>query len=329
MDRKDPSVQSDLFSQWFARADKELKGDAKNRQNIRMDAGWQTKALGISNDTISSLGELSTNEWSIGGDYKVGDNGALNRTLLEDLMTGLESPTIHLNKENSLDFLEEISLPHIQLHLRDEGVGLSEQFAQKLSQHHGAWSGSYSVTRESNVASSDTFPDNVWPAVVLETALGGRQSFALTWSAVSRVLDRHGRIVLDRPIDLDFYRNASWNRALLYLAKETFGEESLVIHQYVLDKDFEGIRQEDALIRSSVMALSSILSGAKLLRLCPTRWRNDANYRRLARNIQLLLRHESNLGQWPDILTGSHTVDALVWDLISMANVKPSLPNDK
>ena len=50
MDRKDPSVQSDLFSQWFARADKELKGDAKNRQNIQMDAGWQTKALGISNN---------------------------------------------------------------------------------------------------------------------------------------------------------------------------------------------------------------------------------------------------------------------------------------
>ena len=143
------------------------------------------------------------------------------------------------------------------------------------------------------------------------------------------MLDKHGRIVLDRPMDLDFYRNASWNRALLYLAKETFGEESLVIHQYVLDKDFEGIRQEDALIRSSVMALSSILSGAKLLRLCPTRWREDANFRRLARNIQLLLRHESNLSQWPDILTGSHTVDALVWDLISAANVKFSLPNDK
>ena len=329
MDRNDPSVQSDLFSQWFARANKELKGDANNRQNITMGADWQTKALGLSNVAVFSLGELSSNECSIGDDYNEGDNGVLNRTLLEDLMTGLESPTIHLNKENSLDFLEEISLPHIQLHLRDEGVGLSEQFAQKLSQHHGAWSGSYSVTRESNVASSDTFPDNVWPAVVLETALGGRQSFALTWSAVSRVLDRHGRIVLDRPIDLDFYRNASWNRALLYLAKETFGEESLVIHQYVLDKDFEGIRQEDALIRSSVMALSSILSGAKLLRLCPTRWREDANFRRLARNIQLLLRHESNLGQWPDILTGSHTVDALVWDLISMANVKPPLPNDK
>ena len=329
MDRKDPSVQSDLFSQWFARADKELKGDANNRQNIHMDTDWQAKTLGLSNDAVSSLGELSTNEWSIGDDYNEGDNGLLNRTLLEDLMTGLESPTIHLNKENALAFLEEISLPHIQLHLRDEGSGLSEQFAQKLSQHHDLWSGSYSVTQDGGVTNSDAFPDNVWPAVVLETALGGRQSFFSTWSAVSKMLDKHGRIILDRPIDLDFYRNASWNRALLYLAKETFGEESLVIHQYVLDKDFEDIRQEDALIRSSVMALSSILSGAKLLRLCPTRWREDANFRRLARNIQLLLRHESNLSQWPDILTGSHTVDALVWDLISMANVKPSLPNDK
>jgi hypothetical protein len=143
------------------------------------------------------------------------------------------------------------------------------------------------------------------------------------------MLDQHGRIILDRPFDLDFYRNASWNRALLYLARETFGEQCLVIHQYVLDKDFEGIRQEDALIRSSVMALSSILSGAKLLRLCPTRWRNDDNFRRLARNIQLLLRHESNLNKWPDILAGSHTVDALVWDLICVANAKSSLPNDK
>ena len=310
MDRKDPSVQSDLFSQWFARADKELKGDANNRQNIHMDTDWQTQTLGLSNDAVSSLGELSTNEWSIGDDYNEGDNGLLNRTLLEDLMTGLESPTIHLNKENALAFLEEISLPHIQLHLRDEGSGLSEQFAQKLIQHHDLWSGSYSVTQDGGVTNGDTFSDNVWPALVLETALGGRQSFSSTWSAVSKMLDKHGRIILDRPIDLDFYRNASWNRALLYLAKETFGEESLVIHQYVLDKDFEGIRQEDALIRSSVMALSSILSGAKLLRLCPTRWRNDANFRRLARNIQLLLRHESNLSQWPDILTGSHTVDA-------------------
>ena len=126
MDRKDPSVQSDLFSQWFARADKELKGDANNRQNIHMDTDWQTKALGLPNDTFSSLGELSTNEWSIGDDYNEGDNGLLNRTLLEDLMIGLESPTIHLNEENTLDFLEEISLPHIQLHLRDEGVGLSK-----------------------------------------------------------------------------------------------------------------------------------------------------------------------------------------------------------
>lgn len=329
MDRKDPSVQSDLFSQWFARADKELKGDANNRQNITMDTDWQTKTLGLSNDAVSSLGELSTNEWSIGDDYKEGDNGLLNRTLLEDLMTGLESPTIHLNEENSLAFLEEISLPHIQLHLRDEGGGLSEQFALKLSQHYGVWSGSYAVTRDSVATDSDAFPDNVWPALVLETALGGRQSFSSTWSVVSKMLDKHGRIILDRPIDLDFYRNASWNRALLYLAKETFGEESLVIHQYALDKDFEGIRQEDALIRSSVMALSSILSGAKLLRLCPTRWRNDANFRRLARNIQLLLRHESNLSQWPDILTGSHTVDSLVWDLIHVANAKPSLPNDQ
>ena len=329
MDRKDPSVQSDLFSQWFARADKELKGDANNRQNIHMDTDWQTKALGLSNDAVSSLGELSTNEWSIGDDYNEGDNGLLNRTLLEDLMTGLESPTIHLNEGNALDFLEEISLPHIQLHLRDKGGELSEQFAQKLSQHHDVWSGSYSVTQDGGVTDSDTFSDNVWPAVVLETALGGRNSFSSTWSALSKILDKHGRIVLDRPMDLDFYRNASWNRALLYLAKETYGEESLVIHQYVLDKDFEGIRQEDALIRSSVMALSSILSGAKLLRLCPTRWREDANFRRLARNIQLLLRHESNLSQWPDILTGSHTVDALVWDLISAANAKLSLPNDK
>jgi hypothetical protein len=329
MDRKDPSVQSDLFSQWFARADKELKGDANNRQNIQMDADWQTKALGTSSDTLAPFGELSTNEWSIGDDYMEGDNGVLNRTLLEDLMMGLESPTIHLNEEISLAFLEEISLPHIQLHLRDEGGGLSEQFAQKLSQHHGVWSGSYSVTRDSVVTDRDAFSDNVWPALVLETALGGRQSFSSTWSVVSKMLDKHGRIILDRPIDLDFYRNASWNRALLYLAKETFGEESLVIHQYVLDKDFEGIRQEDALIRSSVMALSSILSGAKLLRLCPKRWGNDANFRRLARNIQLLLRHESNVSQWPDILTGSHTVDALVWDLIRVANTKPSLPNDQ
>lgn len=329
MDRKDPSVQSDLFSQWFARADKELKGEAKDRQNIHIDSDWQAKALGISYDTDSSLGELSTNEWSIGDDYNEGDDGVLNRTLLEDLMTGLESPTIHLNKENSLVFLEEISLPHIHLHLRDKGIGLSEHFAQKLGQHHGVWSGSYSVTRDSVVADRDAFSDNVWPALVLETALGGRQSFSSTWSAVNKMLDNHGRIILDRPIDLDFYRNAAWNRALLYLAKETFGEESLLIHQYVLDKDFEGIRQEDALIRSSVMALSSILSGAKLLRLCPKRWRNDANFRRLARNIQLLLRHESNLSQWPDILTGSHTVDALVWDLIRVANDKPSLPNDK
>ena len=52
-------------------------------------------------------------------------------------------------------------------------------------------------------------------------------------------------------------------------------------------------------------------------------------FRRLARNIQLLLRHESNLSQWPDILTGSHTVDSLVWDLIHVANAKPSLPNDQ
>ena len=329
MDRKDPSVQSDLFSQWFARADKELKGDANNRQNIHMDTDWQTKALGLSNDAVSSLGELSTNEWSIGDDYNEGDNGFLNRTLLEDLMTGLESPTIHLNEGNALDFLEEISLPHIQLHLRDKGGELSEQFAQKLSQHHDVWSGSYSVTQDGGVTDGDTFSDNVWPAVVLETALGGRNSFSSTWSALSKILDKHGRIVLDRPMDLDFYRNASWNRALLYLAKETYGEESLVIHQYVLDKDFEGIRQEDALIRSSVMALSSILSGVKLLRLCPARWRQDANFRRLARNIQLLLRHESNLSQWPDILTGSHTVDALVWDLISAANAKFSLPNDQ
>lgn len=329
MDRKDPSVEYDLFSQWFARADKELKGDANNRQNIQMDADWQTKALGISNGTMGSLGELSTNEWSIGDDYKEGDNGALNRTLLEDLMTGLESPTIHLNEENALDFLEEISLPHIQIHLRDEGGGLSEKFAQKLSQSYGVWSGSYSVPRDYIVTDSDTFPDNVWPALTLETALGGRQSFSSTWSAVSKMLDQYGRIILDRPIDLDFYRNASWNRALLYLAKKTFGDKSLVLHQYVLDKDFEGIRQEDALIRSSVMALSSILSGAKLLRLCPAHWREDANFRRLARNIQLLLRYESNLSQWSDVLTGSHTVDGLVWDLISAANTKPSLPNDK
>lgn len=143
------------------------------------------------------------------------------------------------------------------------------------------------------------------------------------------MLDKHGRIILDRPIDLDFYRNASWNRALLYLAKKTFGDKSLVIHQFFLDKDFEGIRQEDALIRCSVMALSSILSGAKLLRLCPARWREDANFRQLARNIQLLLRHESNLSQWPDVLTSSHTVDALVWDLIRVANDKPSSRNDQ
>lgn len=329
MDRNDPSVQSDMFSQWFARADKELKGDAHDRQNIHLGEDWQTKTLGISTDAVSSLGELSTNEWSIGDDYREGDDGVLNRTLLEDLMTGLESPTVWVQKENSLNFLEEISLPHIQLHLRDQGGGLSEQLAQKLSQNHGVWSGSYSLNRDSIVTDSDRFPDNVWPALVLETALGGRQSFSSSWSAVSNMLDQHGRIILDRPFDLDFYRNASWNRALLYLAKETFGEQCLVIHQYVLDKDFEGIRQEDALIRSSVMALSSILSGAKLLRLCPTRWRNDDNFRRLARNIQLLLRHESNLNKWPDILAGSHTVDALVWDLIRIANTKPFLPNDK
>tara|TARA_B100000927_G_scaffold247181_1_gene210378 strand:- start:9 stop:998 length:990 start_codon:yes stop_codon:yes gene_type:complete len=329
MDLKDSSVQSDLFSQWFARADKELKGDAKNLQNIHLGEDWQTKALGISNDAVASLGELSTNEWSIGDDYMKGDDGVLNRTLLEDLMTGLESPTVWVQKENSLDFLEEVSLPHIQLHLRDEGGGFSQQLAQKLSQTHGVWSGSYSLTRDGIGTDSDIFPENVWPALVLEKAQGGKPSFASTWSAVSNMLNKYGRIILDRPIDLDFYRNASWNRALLYLAKKTFGEQCLIIHQYVLDKDFEGIRQEDALIRSSAMALSSILSGARLLRLCPMRWRNDANFRRLARNIQLLLRYESNLSQWPDILKGSHTVDALVWDLIRIANTKPSLPNDK
>ena len=74
-------------------------------------------------------------------------------------------------------FLEEISLPHIQLHLRDEGGGLSEQFAQKLSQHHDVWSGSYSVAQDGGVTDGDTFSDNVWPALVLETALGGRNPF--------------------------------------------------------------------------------------------------------------------------------------------------------
>ena len=53
---QDPSVQSDLFSQWFARQQTRLKGDATNRQDIHMDTDWQTKTLGLSNDAVSLVG---------------------------------------------------------------------------------------------------------------------------------------------------------------------------------------------------------------------------------------------------------------------------------
>ncbi|MCD8528804.1 MAG: methylmalonyl-CoA mutase family protein [Chitinophagales bacterium] len=71
---------------------------------------------------------------------------------------------------------------------------------------------------------------------------------------------------------------------------------------------------QDNLINATTMAMSAVLGGANCLIVKPTQ--NNEDGKRLARNIQLILKHESGLHQIADPANGSFYIESLTRKLI-------------
>ena len=314
------------------------------------DAKSQFSALGLDRDS---------NDWEIGEDFKVGEAKKTNKELLEALQDGVNAPCLVWKgvseKESLSDLLHKIEAKYIsthfsisqnQLELLKEFCALQKEKGQDTHQLLGSINGSlltpdgeglallrYAIAelpqfKVLSINGHDLFqgPQNVVEELAgllhrcSETIYGAGQAGISPAEAAPR-------IQFSLLIGTSYFVDLAKIRALrllwsLLLKAYEVEEVPVAAISVRLAADTQIEDQELNMIRASTQAMSAVLGGASRLTILPANayaQEENAFTRRIARNVQHLLKMESYLDRVSDPAAGSYYIDELTHQLAEQA----------
>lgn len=311
-------------NEWLVRVTKDLKGKPFSEIEWQLDTETTFQPLYTKEDIAGfDTGVLKNYnpDWQIGEVYNLSDNYAdVNRQLLQDLNHGLNAPVFNFEKvPSAADFnvlFNNISVKHIYLHLVSDNKDVESNFLSYLKLEN--------IKQDDVNVSFLSEANNVDARTYYKGKSNVKQELSKAIEETKTLLENAtDKKTLASNLSFVFYVDKSY---LLSIAKlrafklkytellKGYGLEPKLPFIYaVFAPEAYGEDEQDNLINATSMAMSAVLGGAAHLIVRPTTEITTA--KRLARNIQLILKHESGLHQVADPANGSYYIEALTKEL--------------
>lgn len=329
---------------WLDKITSDLKG--KDREALNHRVGERIVLSPFHHaDTMSGIvapiaRNSKGNEWLIGEAFILSEDlVSTNKAMLHALENGVQAIKITIDRKlTASDFtklFEQIEPSYIHTHLKIaktiDPIWILSEFDKMLSEKKGnknTFSGSidgismdrsevqkWTTTNLSNFKTwciEAPFGD---PVDQLTTMI--KEGVEELTKSVDAVIAN--QLVFKVKIGTDFFLEIAKLRALRILwanILKSYGLEPTIFPKLMVDFDTNS-QLEDAnqnMIRATTMAMAAALGGADLLTVLPADSGEEGTadfYRRIARNVQHILKMESFLDRVKDVASGSYYVETL------------------
>lgn len=309
---------------WLAKVEKDLKGKSFSEIEWQLNNDTTFSPIYTKKDIegfdTSALKNYNP-DWQIGEVYNVKENYiTINKQLLEDFNHGLNAPVFNFENLPSIADLSTlfngVGLEHIYIHfvgneiesnflayLHDQGIDEKEVKVSFLSETNNIDARTY-YNGKSNA--KEEIQNAINEAKNLIEKAENKQALADTLSFVFYV---------DKSYLLSIAKLRAFKLKYLELLKKFSLEPKLPFIYGVFAPDAYGADEQDNLINATSMAMSAVLGGANHLIVSPTA--DTTTAKRLARNIQLILKHESGLHKVADPANGSYYIESLTKEIMA------------
>ena len=338
--------------EWLVKVEKDLKGKPLS------DLDWMVGDMKIppfyhSSDLVSN-GALSSdranNDWEIGEDIHWRNTKEANKAALEGLMGGVNATVFHFSSEkNDHDLrvlLDQIELPYISIHFRgDLAIAKWKDILNTIAEiaEHRAYDvstlkGSVNLKIISFEEIQDllSHPLSGWKLLQLELPYTAKEESAevlahgllqayelLDTTPIDQRVAVLDRLMIRVAIGASYFVEIAKLRALSILwanlAKAYGLEQGLPDLEVVLAEASHDKNENTNMIRSTTQAMSAIIGGANRLIVRSASKECNTFTRRIARNVQHLLKMESYLDRVVDPAAGSYYIEALTTQLAQKA----------
>ncbi len=309
--------------EWLAKVTKDLKGKPFSEIEWQLDAETTFEPIYTKEDIAGFDTGILKNynpDWQIGEIYNGNTYLDTNQQLLEDLNHGLNAPIFNFDNVPSVnDFkmlLNKVGVKHIYLHFVGNNKDIKSNFlsflkTENIEQKEVKVS---FLSAENNIDATKFYTDKSSAKTEIQMAI----------TEARNLLEKsENKVALAQELTFVFYVD---NTYLLSIAKlrafklkyvellQEYGLEPKLPFVYgVFAPNAYGKDEQDNLINATSMAMSAVLGGANHLIVRPTAETTTA--KRLARNIQLILKHESGLHKIADPANGSYYIESLTKEL--------------
>lgn len=320
---------------WKAKATKDLKGKALEDLNWNIDKNITIEPYYTQADinTINHSALLNQQaEWEIGETLFVENEKQANKQLLKVLNEGVNAPVLDV-KLKTIDFktlLENIGLQYITTHFifEEYNIEIVNELLTYLNANYAnaekiKGTISFSKVNANQHNELKDLIDNS-PFLMRHLIIDARpfhtdsvntsQELNQIKQALTHLKNEHktlnNRLVIKLSIGKSYFIEIAKIRALK-LMLHTMGIENAYLMASFPASSFSD-NEHNNLINTSTLAMSAIIGGINHLDCTPP----NGKLTRIARNTQLLLKHESHFDQLNDVAQGSYYIETLTKQLL-------------
>ena len=307
-------------TEWQEKATIDLKGTPLENIEWKLNNEITQAAYYTEEDTTgidtSALKNYNP-DWQIGQDYFVDNYAESNKEILADLNHGLNAPSFTFKSTPSVSDLEtlfeNIGLLYIYTHFKNNDAALKNNWETYLKDQNLE---NVPVYFESN---------NIDATKFYEGTANVHQEIKATIQVAKQIIDTSknkaetaNQMCFTFYVDNAYLVNVAKLRAFkllwLDLMKVNNLEENLPFIKAEFAPSAYQQDEHDNLINATSMAMGAVLGGANHLIVLPSNETKQA--KRLARNVQLILKHESGLHKVADPAKGSYYIENLTGKLV-------------
>ena len=307
-------------TEWQEQATKDLKGvplasiDWQLNNEITQAAYYTEEDL--PNQDHSVLKSYNP-DWQIGQDYFVDDFAESNKEILADLNHGLNAPSFHFKNTPSVNDLETlfegVGVQYIYTHFADNDENLLKVWKEYLTKQKLENVPVYFGTN--NVNATQFYKDTANIHQEIKATINvAKQILEKSENKAITAAEMHFTFYVDNSYLTNVAKLRAFKLLWVDLMKSNGLEEKLPFIKTEFASSAYGQDEHDNLINATSMAMSAVLGGANHLIVLPSNETKQA--KRLARNVQLILKHESGLHKVADPAQGSYYIENLTGKLV-------------
>ncbi len=316
---------------WEAQALKDLKGAPLEKLNWSINEDIQQAAFYSESDLPAldhSVLKDHNPDWQIGEHYFVEDYKASNAILLADLMHGLNAPSFSFKQTPSASDLavlfNNVGLEHISVQFEQEDNALflawteflKEKNLSKVAAFFNLENALTNTTKSLLVDARTMYQGTSNIHKEIEQALLSSKVLIQNASDKSLTANRlHFKFYVDNSYMASVAKLRAFKLLYVDLLKSLSLTPQLPFISVELAPEAYGEDPQDNLINATAMSMSAVFGGANHLIVRPTE--ETATAKRLARNVQLILKHESGLHKVADPAQGSYYIESLTSKLVN------------